>query len=184
MLAGFQVLWHAFKDVRLKGYTYIWANIAFVVCSLPVITLPAAYRALMRVGYNAQASPHETDISAFWDTFREYFKQSLGWGLAHLVFGVVNITNLLAYQSTEGLLFAGLRVIWLGSTFVWIGVLLYTWTLYDEMESPSLIGATRNALVMVLQNPFFHRYRMLGNHVVNVLSVRFWWQCGRYSHSA
>ncbi len=171
MLAGFQVLWQALKDVRHKGYTYIWANIAFVVCSLPVITLPAAYRALMRIGYNAQSSPHETDLSAFWDTFREDFKQSLGWGLAHFAFGLVNITNLIAYQSADGLVFVGLRFIWLASTFIWIGVLLYTWTLYNEMETPSLLGATRNAVVMVLQNPFFTAIVCLGIVLVCIIST-------------
>lgn len=152
MLAALRSIVNSLKQLRHQGYAYIWANMAFMVLSLPLVTLPAAYSALMRVGHAAHTEPHESDLALLWQTFRANLWRSLPWGVAHALFALVNFTNLLAYRGAySGLL----QIAWLSAGMVWVGVLLYTWPLYYEMEHPNLLGATRNALLMVLQNPLF-----------------------------
>jgi uncharacterized membrane protein YesL len=150
MIEALKAIFSSLNQMRHNGYAYIWANMAFMVLALPMITLPAAYSALMRVGHAAHTAPHESDLALLWETFKENFWRSLLWGLAHALFAVVNFSNLATYSG-----WYGLRVIWLAAGIVWIGVLLYTWPLYYEMEQPDLWGATRNAVIMVLQNPLF-----------------------------
>ena len=155
MGSGLRSVLRGLNSVRLNGYAYIWANLAFVALSLPVITLPAAYRALFRMGHHAQTEPSEADLALFWETFRQDFWKSLLWGLAHVLYGLITVSNLSTYEAVEGTGVTLLRFIWLGGAFVWLGALTYTWPIYYEMEQPSLLSATRNAVIMTLRNPFF-----------------------------
>jgi uncharacterized membrane protein YesL len=47
------------------------------------------------------------------------------------------------------------RLFWIMALLVWFSVQLYMWTLFYEMENPSLWQALRNAAVMVYLNPWF-----------------------------
>jgi hypothetical protein len=38
----FRFLWEIIKHFNLRGYLYVWANLAFVAVSLPVLTIPLA----------------------------------------------------------------------------------------------------------------------------------------------
>ena len=171
MLQGLSALVNGLNNLRHQGYAYIWANALFIVLSLPIITLPAAFSALMRVGYTAHTQPHESDIGLMWETFRANLWQALPWGLAHLVFAVINFANLLAYGGEPGLTIAFLRFVWVGAGIMWIGVLLYTWPIYYAMENPTLLGATRNAFMMVVQNPFFTITIVAGIILLIILST-------------
>ncbi|GAB4319180.1 MAG: hypothetical protein Kow00117_08980 [Phototrophicales bacterium] len=155
MIAGLRVIWRGLRAVWLSGYVYIWANLAFIALCMPVVTAPGAFSALMRVAHAAQKTPHEADLDLFWETFKANWRPAFIWGIAHAIFAFVNFTNLFTYVDEPGIIASVLRGIWLAAGIAWIGVLFYTWAIYYEMQSPTLWGATRNALVMVLQNPFF-----------------------------
>lgn len=171
MLAALSAIKEALQNVRLQGYTYIWANLAFVTLSLPLVTAPAALSALYRVGHAVHSEPHEADLDLFWQTFRANLWRALPWGLAHAVFAVVNFSNMLSYREADGIVFQLLQVFWAGAGFVWLALLLYTWPIYYEMEKPALLGATRNALVMILRNPFFTLMIVLGVLIIAVIST-------------
>jgi uncharacterized membrane protein YesL len=171
MIAAIQVIFRGLNDVRLKGYTYIWANVAFVALALPIVTAPAAFSALCRVAHAARTQNHEADLELFWQTFKENLWRAMPWGAVHLLYGVINFSNITAYISSPNPLFKGLWVIWLGSTPFWLAVLLYTWFIYYEMEQPDLIGATRNALVMVVVNPVFTLTLMVAIILLSVIST-------------
>jgi uncharacterized membrane protein YesL len=171
VIDGLRVIWRGLNSVRIQGYSYIWANLAFFFLCLPVVTMPAAVSALFRVGYVAHTEPHDSDLSLFWDTFRENLWRALPWGLAHAAFAIVNFTNLLSYADTPGLLAGGLRLVWIGSGMVWLGIVLYTWPIYYAMENPSLLQATRNAFIMVVRNPFFTVIILAGLLLLAVIST-------------
>lgn len=155
MWDGMRAAWRGLGTFRDQGYTYIWTNLAFVVLSLPLITAPAAYSALMRVGHLAHTDPSEADLAAFWEAFRENFRRSLPWGIVNLLFAVINFNNLIAFARVDTLPVMILELVWFMATLVWLGMLLYTWPLYYEMREPTVSGAIRNALVMVLRNPLY-----------------------------
>lgn len=155
MINGLRATWRGLGNLQQRGYSYIWTNLAFVALSLPVITLPAAYSALMRVGHLAHTDPGEADLASFWQTFKDNFGRALGWGVANALFAVVNFNNILAFGHIDSVAVAALETVWILATLVWLGMLLYTWPIYYEMEEPTVWGAARNALVMVLRNPLF-----------------------------
>lgn len=153
MIDGLRVTARALGNLRYNGYAYVWANLAFVVLCLPVVTAPAAWSALCRIGHLAYTDPSEADLSAFWQAFRRNLWRALPWGAGVAVFGVVNTSNLVAYAGASGPLALTLMTVWLLAAIVWLGVALFTWPIYYEMAAPSVWGATRNAILMVLRHP-------------------------------
>lgn len=147
-------LWETLKHFNLRGYLYIWANLAFVAVSLPLLTIPAAWAALVRLSHLAQTSPH-ADIHDFWLAFRENFWRGTLLGFISALLLLTNLGNLYAYRAETGALIWILRGLWIATLFVWFSVQLYVWPLYFEMETPRLITALRNALLMLLLNPLF-----------------------------
>lgn len=155
MWDGLRAAWRGLTNLRQAGYAYVWTNLAFVALCLPVITAPAAYSALMRVGHLAHTSPSDADLAAFWVTFRANLRRALPWGVGNALFAVVNFNNLFAYAPLDSPLVLALETVWVVAAVVWLGMLLYTWPIYYEMQQPTVRGAMRNALVMVLRNPLF-----------------------------
>ncbi|MEM7737248.1 MAG: YesL family protein [Deinococcota bacterium] len=154
MLESFRVTLRTLADVRDQGFTYIWANVAFVVFSLPIITLPAAFAALMYTIHQAQTNPTDVTFSTFFDFFKAHFWCALGWGCVYSLFFGVNTANLMTYASSTSLL-ANLRVIWLSAGLAGMLMLLLTWGVCFHMETPNLLGASHNTLVMLLHHPGF-----------------------------
>ena len=77
------------------------------------------------------------------------------WGLGNVLFALINFNNLIAYAPLDTPLVLALETLWIVAAVVWLGMLLYTWPIYYEMQEPTVGGAMRNALVMVLRNPLF-----------------------------
>jgi uncharacterized membrane protein YesL len=152
---GLRAAGRGLRNFQLNGYPYIWGNLACVALSLPLVTAPAALSALFRVGYLAHTDPSEADLSAFWEAFRANLLRALPWGIFNVLFVLVNVNNLLAYSGINTPAVMALRVAWMIAAVVWVGLLLYTWPLYYEMAQPTVGGAMRNALVMVIHNPLF-----------------------------
>lgn len=171
MLDGLRVLGRGLNSVRWNGYAYIWANIAFVALSIPLITLPAAFSALFRIGHETFTEPTEADLMLFWETFRANLRRATLWGLANLAFAIVNFSNLVTYQDRDDVGIQFLKFAWIAATYLWCGVLLYTWPIFYEMEVPSIWLATRNAVVMTLHNPIFTLVVLLGILLLSVIST-------------
>ena len=156
MLAGLRAVLRGLNDVRQQGYIYLWANLAFVALSLPLLTLPAAYAALCKVAHQTQTEPRSPEpLELFWETFKSLLWTALPWGLAMAGTGFMIASNMLAYADVSGVPIQALRMTWLLGLMFWISVLLFTWPIYYEMAEPTVWGATRNAAVLVLRNPLF-----------------------------
>ncbi|NOG52060.1 MAG: DUF624 domain-containing protein [Chloroflexi bacterium] len=80
MIDGLRVVLQALNDVRRQGYVYIWANLAFVVLSLPVVTMPAALVALFTVSHHAQTEGARRGFDLFWETFKAHVLEGAAVG--------------------------------------------------------------------------------------------------------
>jgi uncharacterized membrane protein YesL len=170
--AGVKAFWRGIVHFNQRGYAYIWANVIWVVLSLPIVTAPAAWAGLVRMTHNAQRHP-STDLRDVWDGFKVHFRQGIVMGMLNLLIVGINVWNLLAYSQAEGVTAIALRVVWVAILFVWFTVQLYMWPLFYEMEQPTLFGAMRNAAVMLVLNPLFTLGLWLGIVVLVVLSTFF-----------
>ena len=170
MLDGFRVLKRALGHLNHRGYIYIWANLLWFVLSALVITAPAAWAGLALLSHRVHTQP-SVSLSDFFEGFRVYFRQSLVLGLLNLVMVVVNVSNIISYRESIGILFDVFQVAWVLILFTWFSIQLYVWTLFYEMEQPNLIAAMRNAALMFLLNPFFTLSIWLGILLVVLLSL-------------
>jgi uncharacterized membrane protein YesL len=147
-------LWECLKHFNARGYLYIWANLAFIAVSLPIITIPVGWAALVRLSHLAQTSPR-VDLHDFWQACRENFWRGLGIGFVSLLVLWINLSNLYSYRYETGYFIWLMRGIWLGTLFFWFSLQIYLWPLYYEMAEPNLLTAFRNAFIMILRNPLF-----------------------------
>jgi uncharacterized membrane protein YesL len=169
MMAGLRAWLRALRHLNQQGYIYVWANVLWAALSLPVITAPAAWAGLVRMSRLSYTTP-TANVNDFWQGFRENFRQGLALGLLNVVIVVVNISNLQAYREEAGAL---LRAVWLLTLFIWFAVQFYLWPIYYAMAKPSLTGAMRNAVVMLMLNPGFTLGVWFGIAVIVIFSMIF-----------
>jgi uncharacterized membrane protein YesL len=154
MLAGFRAAWRGLRHFNHRGYIYVWGNLLWVILSLPVITAPAAWAALVKMSFLTQTTP-SGGVGDMWEAFRFYLRQGLIMGVVNIILVGVTVYNLAAYWNDNSTVFVVLRGLWFLILAVWLLVQFYMWPLYFAMKQPSLGGALRNAVVMVLLNPGF-----------------------------
>ncbi len=170
MFAGLKAWWRGLMHLNHRGYIYIWANVAWIVLSLPIITAPAAWAGLVKMSHCAYHHP-STDIHDFWEGFKENFKRGLVMAALNIVIVGINLSNLLAYREASGVWVIALRIFWIFILWLWFTIQFYMWSLFYEMENPTLFGTLRNALVMIVLNPFFTIGLWMGVIVLLVLST-------------
>lgn len=154
MLNGLRVIFRGLRHLNLRGYTYVWANVAAVVLCLPIVTIPAAWGGLCKLSYHALRRPN-----AEWDDFTSGVKEQLGRGiligLINALVLIINGVNLYNSLGDDSLMTNFLRGVWLFVLFAWFSIQLYFYPLWYAMENPTVTGAIRNAALMVAQNPLF-----------------------------
>ena len=154
MLAALRVVRRAVGQFEHYGWLYVIANLMSVALSLPLVTAVAAYAALSHLSHTAQTTQTAT-YSDYWAGFRTHLWRGIGIAAINVVILGILWSNFSNYGAQTGLLFVALRTIWLIILIVWLGIQVYLWPILEEMEQPNLRGATRNAAVMMLQNPIF-----------------------------
>lgn len=154
MWAGLKAWWWGIIHFNQRGYAYIWGNAIWFALSLPLITAPAAWAGLVKMAYRAHNQP-TTDLRDLWDGFKENLLRGMVMTVLNIVIVGINVWNLLAYRYNEEMAVIGLRVLWVTVLMLWFTVQLYMWPLFYQMEKPMLLGAMRNALVMIVFNPLF-----------------------------
>lgn len=168
-MAFVQIWWRAIKHFNLRGYLYVWANLAFVVLSLPLVTMPAAWAALVRLSHLSQTQ-HQADLHDFWDAFKANLRRGFILAAISAVVLIINITNLYQYRYETGAFIWLMRSVWMGTLIVWFSLQFYVWTLFYEMREPTLWGALRNAMIMLLQHPFSTLANCIGIVLIALIS--------------
>lgn len=170
MIAGVKVVWRALRRLNHQSHLYVWGNLLWVVLSLPLVTAPAAWLALTRLGY---LIPRQAGVTMddFWETFRAEWRRGIPLALINAAIILVNLSNLSTYWYAPGLLPAVLRPTWVIVLALWFAVQLYAYPLYFAMEKPTFVGAFRNAAVMILQNPLFTLVIVAFGSIVIALGV-------------
>lgn len=169
MIAALKTLLNTWQHLNHRGYIYVWGNLLAVVCSIPLVTAPAAWAGLVKMSYNAYLSP-TSDINDFWSGFRENLGRSLVMAVLNVVIVMVNVSNLISYSTRDDFATNVMRFVWILSLLIWFAVQFYMWPLFYHMKTPTLIGAMRNALVMLWLNPLFTLAIVLAAVLLMVIS--------------
>jgi uncharacterized membrane protein YesL len=126
------------------------------------------YLSSPRVCHHAEREP-ATSLELFWDGFKAGFWRGLAVLALTLVIITVNVSNLWAYSSAEGLWVDIMRVVWISALGLWGVILLYLWPIWEHMEHPTLWGGLRNSAIMALRHPLFSL--LLGLCVLLILGI-------------
>lgn len=170
MLSGLWACWQGLRHLNHRGYIYVWANLAWVALSLPLVTAPAAWAGLIRMSHTAYREP-TADIRDFWEGFKENFGRGALLALLNAVVIGINVTNLIGYSGQVSVGVSALRVVWLLTLLVWFTLQFYAWVLYYEMKQPTLLRAFRNAAVMLYLNPLFTLGMWVGIAIILAVST-------------
>ncbi len=154
MINGLRAGWRSLRHLNDWASLYVWANILWLILSLPIITAPAAWAGLVRMSRVAHTQP-TADIGEFWAGFRESIGRGVIISVANALFIFINVVNFTSYLGANGLIFDVLRAIWILIGLIWFTVQFYLWPLYYEMKVPTLFGALKNAGIMLYLNPLF-----------------------------
>ncbi len=154
MLDGLRVGWRAIRHLNHRSHLYVWGNILWLILSLPLVTAPGAWMALVRLSYVMHRDPGVT-MDDFWKGFRENWRRGIILAFINALILVINLGNLISYWNMPGLLGFFLRASWGFVLVAWFALQLYAYPLFFAMEKPTLFGAFRNAGVMILQNPLY-----------------------------
>ena len=154
MRSALAAWWGAARHLNHRGYIYIWANLVWIALTLPVVTAPAAWAGLTRLSYVAYRQPTAT-LDDFWEGFRANLRRGAGVALVTVVIVVANVSNLLSYTDAAGPYVGALRLVWLAALAFWFMLQFFAWPLLNVMARPSIVGAYRNAAVMMALNPLF-----------------------------
>lgn len=154
MVAGIRAGLRGLAHLWRRSYLYVWANLFWALLTLLVITAPAAWAGLARLGYVAHREPL-VSLDDFWQGFRQTWKMGILLALINALFIFITVSNLMSYASQTGVGFVTLRIVWLGSLLLWLICQYFAWVFYFAMKQPTFVGALRNAAVMMLRNPLF-----------------------------
>lgn len=173
MLRGLAAVWGGVGHVYGRMFSYVGVNLLWLVCSLPIVTAPAAWAGLCRFSYHALRHP-TADISEYWAGFRATLGRGLVIGVINVVLVITSVSNLIAYPARDNdPLIAVLRIAWIMLPVIWFALQLYVFALLPALERPTLIGAYRNAAIMVILNPFYTLVIWISAGLLIALSVVF-----------
>jgi uncharacterized membrane protein YesL len=169
-MAVIRVFWRALRHIYLRGYIYVWANLLWVVLSLPIITAPAAWAALVHTTYIAQTQP-TVSLEDYWEGFKAHPVRDIVIGLVLFLVLFINLSNLAAYPLTGKLPRALLNMIWISAVTLALSIYFYIWPVMEAMQAPTIFSALRNAVLMTLKNPFFTLGILLVTFIMMAIST-------------
>ncbi len=163
----------------------------FAGCVLPLLlpqlvpTLPAfALAMLLSLAGLAVLTPalaavahglargHTFGLGDFGHALRRHAGRGALWLLANLLVNGLIVANLLFYPRTfEGPWVPFVVVFWLAVGALWAAAQLYFWPLLLEQETPRLLRCWRNAVLLVLANPFYALFLLLLTLLILALST-------------
>lgn len=168
MIYGLRIGLRGLSHLFAHSYVYIWGNIAWLLLSLLIVTAPAAWAGLTRLGYHMHRHP-TAEFDQFWQGFRANLRLTLLLAIIGFILVFINVSNLFVYRFATGWEATALRAFWIAALLIWFAPQLYVFPILHAMEQPSLRGAYRNAFVMMLLNPLF----TLGVWAVAALVIAF-----------
>jgi uncharacterized membrane protein YesL len=154
--AGIMAAWHLLgetliHDIRFTGIYLVGFNLLWVLCSVPIITLPPATAALYVVTQQL-AKRQRVSHNDFFRAMLKYAVVSWRWGLLNIAAVLVLWTNFWFFSRLDA---AFLNALVLGLGLAWLLIQMYCFPILLEQQQPSVRQALRNALVLCLRHPGF-----------------------------
>jgi uncharacterized membrane protein YesL len=154
MIDASKNLWESLKNAFHELGQLVLLNLMWLVCSLAIITLPAATAALAYATRQLIYDPSEYDLKVYFQGFKSVFWWSWRWFLPNLILTILFLFNILFFRAED----RTFTIFIMASNIV----LLFTWWFLQSFilpfmvaqEKPSFRLAIRNSLVILVKYPW------------------------------
>lgn len=171
MKLGVKSVWAAIQAFYPQLVRMVVLNILWLLCSLPVITLPAALGGLAYATRTLIYEESEYSWKLFFTGFKQTFWWMWRWFLPIILVPLIFLVNIFFFQSENGTLNimvrAGNIVLWLG----WSFLQTFTLPVMFEQEKHQMIMAIRNSFAVFVHLPGFFFVTFIFHWSVMLLST-------------
>lgn len=144
----FRLFWNTYDSLG----AWVLLSLASCVLSLPVVTAPAAWGALLAAAGRADRE-EEVNLARYWRDFRHFAGRSTLFGLLLLVSIILGLSNLLFYSASSAIHLAPLPRLVLTVLAFWVCLFVLTglqiaWAFMALQDIPLRKALKRGFLVM------------------------------------
>ena len=171
MHSSVQTLWSVIKDFYPNLAKVVLLNIFWFICSIPIVTIPAAYGGLAYATRILIYDESEYRWQVFFEGFKKSFFWSWLWFLPNILVFSVLLINILFFQSEDQTLSLFIRagnVVLLAFLFF---LQTFTFPFLFEQEKPRMLTALRNSFAVLVHEPWLYFITSLFTLTVALIGV-------------
>ncbi|CAG0932612.1 hypothetical protein TFLX_02678 [Thermoflexales bacterium] len=150
----------------------VWTifNVVWFALQIPIVTGPPATAAMFVIARRVAAGEY-VDFRDGVRALREMFIPAWQWGMITLILIVVIGGNLWFYQTTTGLQWDLLRIVWIAIGLVWFTASLFFWPFWLAQADRRVSVTLRNVALFIAQRPGLALILALSSLVVAAAST-------------
>jgi len=171
MHASVQTLWSVIKDFYPNLARVVLLNIFWFLCSLPIVTLPAAYGGLAYATRILVYDESEYRWQNFFEGFKKTFFWSWLWFLPNILVFFVLFINILFFQSENQSLSLFIKAGNVVLLAFWFFLQTFTFPFLFEQQKPRMITALRNSFAVLVHAPWLYFITSLFTLTVAIIGV-------------
>lgn len=142
-------------------------NIAFILFSIPVVTIGASATSMYYVALKMAENEEGYILKGFWKSFKQNFKQATCIWLIDLAAGILLLVDLLILRNAEGTTSTVMRIMILAVLVVYLMISLYVYPVLARFYN-TVKGTLKNSLLISIAN-FPYTILMLAICIVPVI---------------
>ena len=132
-----------------KVADFMFLNLLWIVCSIPIITIGASTTAMYSVMLRLVKNEEGYIVKGFLKAFKENFRQSTLMWLLYFVFGIVIVVDFMLLRMMSPSIRTVMQVFLIFMTILLISIGIYVFALQARYEIP-MKNTLKNALILTV----------------------------------
>ncbi|PKN87957.1 MAG: hypothetical protein CVU46_02700 [Chloroflexi bacterium HGW-Chloroflexi-8] len=154
MDASVKTLWSVIKDFYPNLARVVLLNIFWFICSLPIITIPAAYGGLAYAIRILIYDETEFNFRQFFIGFKKSFLWTWRWFLPNIAAVLILLINILFFNTDNSTMNLFVRAGNVVLLLIWLFLQTFTFPFLFVQEKPKMITALRNSFAVLVHSPW------------------------------
>jgi uncharacterized membrane protein YesL len=166
-----KTLWSVIKNFYPNLARVVILNLFWFICSLPLLTIPAAYGGLAYATRVLVYDEGEYNWRDFFTGFKKTFFWSWRWFVPNILVFVILMINILFFSTDNQTLNVAVRASNLALLLFWLFLQTFTFPFLFEQKEPKMTHALRNSFAVLVHSPWYLLVTCLFTLTVAVISV-------------
>jgi len=154
MDASVKTLWSVIKDFYPNLARVVLLNIFWFICSLPIITIPAAYGGLAYAIRILIYDETEYNWRQFFIGFQKSFLWTWRWFLPNIIVVLILFINILFFSTDNQTLNLFVRAGNVVLLLIWLFLQTFTFPFLFGQQKPKMTTALRNSFAVLVHTPW------------------------------